>query len=452
VDPVGLLSFLSSATTYESLEGGRIRPYAVISWPAITQTEVLQGGQLRLKWRGLADTVMQEISPIDPTATAVKVYGIGPGQKIIAHMVAVNAIGAVSPISIGAFTVASDLPSSEVKASGNLLSFSTLVDTNGLIVAKDAGATDAITVVKSSFGMNDTPGSVLLQQIGRQQINSYLDFPPVPVEPGQAYAGYASLTNARCASDVRLNFLNEAGALVSEHASSLCTNSRTSAVESGYDQFGVRVVAPTTAAKAVLRIRSTGTDLADVGNLGSGTYVLKPFIGPIASVTAAYPIWNAGAASSTRTQDLAIGAATGLISMKAAGPVPFGYVLDSGGSPVLLTAPIHEAVYANDSTEDREVVATASASYTAYKLWSSASFVWAYVVIVERWNGASLIDSHGTDGILSPGEGVSQYSTIEDSFIVPAGQTHTFKFRIVVNRGYLGNAYSTRLKLEIIKR
>jgi len=308
VDPVGLLSFLSSATTYESLEGGRIRPYAVISWPAITQTEVLQGGQLRLKWRGLADAVMQEVSPIDPSSTAVKIYGIAPGQKIIVQMVAANAIGSVSPITIGAFTVAADLPSSEVKASGNLLSYATLVDTNGLIVAKDAGATDAITVVKSSFGMNDTPGSVLLQQIGRQQVNKYLDFPPVPVEPGQAFAAYAFLTNARCTSDVRLNFLNEAGALVSEHASSLCTNSRTSAVESGYDHFGVRVVAPTTAAKAVLRIRSTGTDLADVGNLGSGTYVLKPFVGPIASATAAYPVWNTGAAVSSRTQDIAPGA------------------------------------------------------------------------------------------------------------------------------------------------
>ncbi|MFA9204957.1 MAG: phage tail protein [Bacteroidia bacterium] len=308
VDPVGLLTFASSATSYESLEGGRIRPFGVVGWPAVTQTDVLEGGSLRLKWRALADGVMQELPPIDPTSIAVKIYGIAPGQKIIAQMVAVNSIGAVSPISIGAFTVASDLPSSEVKASGNLLSFSTLVDTNGLTVAKDAGATDAVTVIKSSFGMNDTPGSVLLQQIGRQQVNKYLDFPPVPVEPGQAYAAYAFLTNARCTSDVRLNFLNEAGALVSEHASDLCTTSRTSAVESGYDQFGVRVIAPATAAKAVLRIRSTGTDLADVGNLGSGTYVFKPFVGPIASATAAYPTWNTGAAVSSRTQDIAPGA------------------------------------------------------------------------------------------------------------------------------------------------
>lgn len=308
VDPVGLLSFASSPTSYETLEGGKIRPFGVMSWPAVTQTDVLQGGALRLKWRALVDAVWQEIGPIDPSSTSVKIYGISPGQRIIAQIVAINGIGQTSPITVGAFTVASDLPSSEVKASGNLLSFSTLVDTNGLIVQKDAGTTDAITVEKSVYGMNDTPGSVLLQQIGRQQTNSYIDFPPVPVEPGQAYAAYASLTNARCTSDVSLSFLTEAGAFVSAVASDLCTTARTSAVESGYDQFGVRVVAPATAAKAVLRIRKTGTDLSNVGNLGSGTFILKPFVGPIASVSSAYPAWNTGAAVSSRTQDIAPGA------------------------------------------------------------------------------------------------------------------------------------------------
>lgn len=308
VAPLGPMSLLSSADTYETLEGGRIRPYAVLSWPQIEDdSSVLQGGRIEIEWRPAVDSAWQRLANLDPSSTEVKLYGVAPASTLIAKATVYNGIGAPSPITIGVFGVSADLPSSESRASGNLVAKATLVDPAGWTVRKDAAIVEAVTWQKSGETINTVPGSLLLYQQGTTagEMSAEAD-DEIPMVGGQRYAVFASYVTARAQAFIEMRFYDAAGGQIGvPRRTGFGTNVTADfLLESAMAQLGMFVSAPANAAKARLRLGKTGTS----SSTDSGVLWMKPFVGPVDAGQSTFPIWNAGGAGVARTQDIAPGA------------------------------------------------------------------------------------------------------------------------------------------------
>jgi hypothetical protein len=338
VEPVEGLAFHSSADTYETLEGGRIRPYGIFSFTAPSaDSAVRRGGYIELKWRHATELEFQRIV-IDPDdEPRAKVYGLSPGATLVASIRAFNAVQAPSDIRIGVFGVSDSLAFSEISASGNLIPDAVFAadPIQHWRIDKHPFVTELV-VWQREPRIPGPPGAAILYQNGTQPSYSTADTDRMSVVAGERYWAYAQLMPVRTDGYVQVAWINAAGVPFMHSPGSLVSQPTIldPRLEGLYAYSDLVMQAPEGAASAFVQIVSRGTR----EGANSAVIALKPFFGPVGRQTTVRPAWNAGVAPTVGTLQLAPGSTRELESYKQAQPASVG-----SATPSVLVTPVSRA-------------------------------------------------------------------------------------------------------------
>ena len=132
VAPIEFLAVATSAATYDVTPDGTIRPYARVTWLAVTGADVLRGGRIEVLWKRTTDPSWHEVR-LQPDATEMRIEPAHRSDVYLIQVSAVNGIGVRSAPATITHEASDDLlPAGKVVPGSNLIASSAFAyDTEG---------------------------------------------------------------------------------------------------------------------------------------------------------------------------------------------------------------------------------------------------------------------------------------------------------------------------------
>lgn len=445
--PAGVV-LTSNADTFYVRQDGVIVPYVSVDWTLPVADDV----HVEAFWKRAGEAEYRRIvAPVG--STYVWLEGVAPGELLNVYLVAVNAIGARSPIAwIPSYTVSEGSQSGRAATSSNRVKNATFDGGVGSWDSYEIGIAAGSTAILKPSAANGypsgfvpgTPSNALLRIASSATGDGYAGVArcaEMQCTPGARFAAFASLLGWGTDSYIAIAWYDGTsstpiGLESSGSVAGVPVDSTLKVWRRAEDHTLAAIFAVAPAGARVARLLAYGS-----GNWQAGPYkyvsVLRPFFGEIPPGVTQLPPWDAGGANMITTPLLATGAAT-----------QTAYVENGPGTsfnlPTLAFVDYALASLVAEAAGDVEVVTTfevrASAaggiSVVSAGLFQSSKLPLVSRTLLELIDGAS-----GTRGM-----------TLSATFRVAAGETVAPLLRISRTRFGLSAGNATDVLFAVSSR
>ena len=284
----------SGPETFDRLsDGTTVIPYVRLTWAAIVDQGLLDGGWVNVFWKRSYDPeykLIQVRPSDDPNNCQTKLYPVGPDDVVNIYAQLVNGLGVVSRNQFLMHRVAPDVArigyqGGALPTSKNWLVNPSFTDgTRGWDVL--TGGSDPVTFTAN--GRASIIAGQITQFGSSNQVTTARPDKDVPTWGGMTMVGYASIISINCTAFIQIDWTDASGVLIGSQTSSISANQ---AVASTYQSLSLQATSPANAVGARLSIVKRGP----VGSGLSYVRMFQPFLGP-AMGDSSLPPWDSGVA------------------------------------------------------------------------------------------------------------------------------------------------------------
>jgi hypothetical protein len=462
IDAIDGLTVTSNANTFKKLKDGTIVPYLLVTWTAVTDSLVTEGGSIHVAWKRANEAVYQSIL-LDGDATSFSIDGVGPGEIINVSIRAINGAQVSSEwrhvTHSASALLATNSQSPRFGLGVNQLENACLkAGVNGWSVFSSPGYTSTIAHVINADGAPTPFGSVAIVCQGPVSTSPagslFAVGLKIPVNPGQRIEAQGKVQNFRGNVRLEVIFYDAAGSQVSfvPLAGVIETNSDSlfftrSLIDFKY-LWGLLTVPPG-ATQAMLHFTVTRTS----SSADTLVFVTQPYLG-VAHENQTQPSpWTDGPPRGALAQaDIAT---TSLIAPNAATDVLEAF----GGAGSGVTGAgannfyLQTLVVSNPTQQSIVVIATASLQATGQAgvgALGSTSGVSAYIL----QDGESVLPAgepaQGFDLNVNQTFGMTLSPTRR--FSIAPGATRTYTIGLSVGPDTAYTYQKQKIRVELIKR
>ena len=318
--PAGVV-LTSNADTFYVRQDGVIVPYVSVDWTLPTADDV----HVEVFWKRAGEAEYRRVvAPVG--ATYAWLEGVAPGELLNVYLVAVNAIGARSPIAwIPSYTVSEGSQSGRAATSSNRVKNATFDGGVGSWDSYEIGIAAGSTAILKPSAANGypsgfvpgTPSNALLRIASSATGDGYAGVArcaEMQCTPGARFAAFASLLGWGTDCYIAIAWYDGAsstpiGLESSGSVSGVPVNSTVRVWRRAEDHSLAAIFAVAPAGARIARLLVYGS-----GNWTAGPFkyvsILRPFFGEIPLGVTQLPPWDAGGANMITTPLLATTAAT----------------------------------------------------------------------------------------------------------------------------------------------
>ena len=471
IDNIAGLAVNSSASTYRQLKDGTIVPFALVSWTAITDALVTEGGNVRVAWkRANEDRYQSALLP--GTATAYQIDGVGPAEVLNIGVQAINGAQVTSDWVWTAHTVSTSVPtnaqSPRFGLGVNLLAGAALkAGIPGWTAFAAGGYSATVTHIIGAAGAPKPFGAIALT-VPSGSIASDVgvaagDGLRIPVSPGQRIEGQARVQNFRGNARIQIEFHDASGTSVGTGMAggvSATTADTASGSQNLADckQLWGFATAPAGAVTAQLAVYTsrTSTSAATV------VYIAQPYLGVAHDNQTLPGPWTDGPprgalaiADLATTSLIAASAATEVSSSSNSSTtsVTTGTITPAETYVSVLTLTVTNPTSAAIPvliTGSGKMVGTSNSNGVSFPV----GFVGVQIISATEWAslGTSWPSEPGSGFTVGGGETFTQSLLVQRNFVLGAGATETYHLYLVADYCKTADLSKKNLRAEMVKR